>query len=138
MKKNYSYTAALAATTIASSIVFYSLSATAVSATGGCNFLQGKDATQAIEGGSPSSLVSSNQLNSHGNQWGILGIGAALAAGLVGMALKHQASRHQTAVVAETATLAPEFPMVSSFAIVVPPEALIPAQEADAELTSVG
>lgn len=136
MKKNYSLTAALAVTTIASSIIFSSLSA---SAAVGCNFLKGKSATQAANGISPSSLVSSNQINPNGNQWGIWGIGAAIAAGLfgTGMALKYQANRRQADVVTDMETAAPEFPELNSFAIVVPPEALIPAQEAEANLTSV-
>ncbi len=135
MKKNHSLTAALAVTTIASSLVFYSLSASAV----GCNFLKGKDVTQAINNGSPSGLVSGNQVNPNGNQWGIWGIGAAIATGLfgTGIALKYAIKRRQAEVVAETATPEPEFPEVSSFAIVVPPEALIPAQEANTDLVSI-
>ena len=137
MKKNHSFTAALAVTTIASSLVFSSLSASATP----CNFLKGNNATQATSGISPSSLVSSNQISPNRNQWGIWGIEAAIAAGLfgTGMVLKYKANHRQDdAVVAELETAAPEFPELSSFAIVVPPEALIPAQEADADLTSVG
>jgi hypothetical protein len=135
MKKNHSFTAALAVTTIASSLVFSSLSASAE----GCNFLKGKNATQAANGISPSSLVSSNQINPSGNQWGIWGLGAAIATGLfaTGMALKYAIKRRQAEVVAETAISEIEFPEVSSFAIVVPPEALVAADETEADLTSV-
>lgn len=136
MRKNHSLPAALAVTTIASSIVFSSLSASATP----CNFLKGNNASPIVNNTSPSSLISGNQINPSGNQWGIWGIGAAIAAGLfgTGMALKYRANRRQDEVVAEIETITPEFPEVKSFAIVVPPEALIPAQEAGADLTSVG
>lgn len=134
MKRNHSLTAALAVTTIASSLVLSSLSASAVN----CNFLKRND-PQPTNNISPSSLTSNDQVNPNGNQWGIWGIGAAVAAGLfgTGMALKYALKRRQAEVVAETATPELEFPEVSSFAIVVPPEALVSAQETKADLTSV-
>ncbi len=137
MKKNHSVTAALAVTTIASSLVFSSLIASATP----CNFLKGNNATQATSNISPSNLVSSNQISPNGNQWGIWGIGAAIAAGLfsTAMVLKYRTNHRQyDAVVAEPETTAPELPELSSFAIVVPPEALISTHKAEADLTSVG